>query len=501
MRIDREFTTLGSWRMRGMWKIVSLAVAVASTGCTAFTQQAPSSAANVLSIEAYTFTANDGTIVNAERGVVEVPEHRGQPDSGTISLTFVRFPSTSSSPGDLVVYLAGGPGGSGVETAKGARFPLFMAMREVADVIALDQRGTGMSNEIPRCRPETPLPVTLVRDSQIDFYRTELVRCFDGWESQGVAIDGYTTLESAHDIEDLRVALGAEQLNLWGISYGSHLGLATLKYHPKAVNRAVFAGIEGLNETIKRPALTDQYFQRMQSRINDDPEAKAAYPDLQALMRRVHEKLNAQPAVVTITPRGSDTPLTVTLDGFAIQLLTSTTIADPSGFANIPLLYLALEQGQYDMVAQLLYQAFQGQAESFRGMPEAMDLASGITTERLAQIREEAESSVLGDALNFPMPHIAGIRPAIDLGDTFRDDFQSNTPVLLISSTLDGRTYPDASQALLKSLPNGQRLVVVNGGHNIFEADSRVADAVVSFFRSEPIPDSIVMDPPSFSTP
>lgn len=308
-------------------------------------------------------------------------------------------------------------------------------------------------------------------------------------------------MESAHDIEDLRKALGVERLNLWGISYGSHLGLATLKYFPERVNRAVFAGIEGLNETIKRPALTDNYIQRMQEHIEADPEASLVFTDLASLMRRVHDKLNAQPAEVSITPRGSNTPITVTLDGFAVQLMTAISIADPSGFTNLPLLYLALDNGQYDQVTQLLYRAFRAQVSSFRGMPEAMDLASGTTATRLAQIKEEAKSSVLGDALNFPMPHILGIRPEIDLGDNFRADFESSTPVLFISGTLDGRTYPEASALLMNSFPNGHRLIVENGGHNIFEADERVAEAVVSFFENKPFSDRIALEAPSFSTP
>ena len=474
-------------------------VAIILAGHSAIAQKA--GPATTLTIEPYTFVANDGTTIQAEKGVIQVPEDREQADSRTISLAFVRFPSTSANPGDPIVYLAGGPGGSGSGAARGPRFPLFMALREVADVIALDQRGTGMSNQIPGCRPETPAPSALTRDSLVGFYRSELSRCFEWWENQGVAIDGYTTLESVNDIEDLRKALGAQRLNLWGISYGSHLGLAVLKYYPEIVSRAVFAGIEGLNETVKRPALTDQYFQRMQVQINDDPAAGAVFPDLPGLMQRVHNKLDAQPAVATITPRGSDTPVTVTLDGFAVQLLTAASIADPSGFVNLPLLYLALDNGQYQQAAQLLYGAFQAQVANFRGMPEAMDLASGITAERLAQINEEAKSAVLGDALNFPLPHIMGIRPEIDLGDTFRGDFQSDVPTLLISGTLDGRTYPEASAAQLSSFANGLRLIVENGGHNIFEADQRVADAVVDFFKGEPVPSLIAMDAPTISTP
>ena len=51
--------------------------------------------------------------------------------------------------------------------------------------------------------------------------------------------------------------------------------------------------------------------------------------------------------------------------------------------------------------------------------------------------------SLLADTLNFPMPHVMGIRPQIDAGDAFRAPFRSDIPALFISATLDGRTYPD----------------------------------------------------------
>ena len=64
-------------------------------------------------------------------GTFEVPENRSDPNSRKIKIGFVRFKSTSATPGDPIVYLAGGPGGTGVGTAQGPRFPLFMALREV----------------------------------------------------------------------------------------------------------------------------------------------------------------------------------------------------------------------------------------------------------------------------------------------------------------------------------------------------------------------------------
>ena len=457
----------------------------------------------VIAFEPYEFAAGNGTKVDAERGTFQVREDRTDPDSRLINLSFVRFKSTSPNPGPPIIYLAGGPGGSGTGTARGSRFSLFMALRDVADVIAFDQRGTGLSQRPPVCvvtdAPGAEEPLT--RNSIVAFYRTELARCFDWWVAQGVAIDAYTTLENANDIEDLRRALGVEKVNLWGISYGSHLGLAMLKYHPDSVARAVLAGIEGLDETVKLPSENDAYFARVQAVIDADPAAKAAFPNLAALMRRVHARLNATPASVSITPSGVPAPVTVTFDGFAVQLLASGMISDPFSVRRLPLFYAALDAGQYTQAAQLLYGQFLARPPTFTGMPEAMDLASGVTPQRMARLEKEFATAILGDTLNFPMPHVAGIRPKIDLGDSFRAPFRSSVPTLFISGTLDGRTYPAEAAVTVAGFSNGARLIVENGGHNIYEADPRIGEAVVAWFKGESVPATIRFDPPKIATP
>jgi len=102
-----------------------------------------------LKIKPYTFENDKKEKVDAEFGTLLVPENRSNLQSNLIELAFVRFKSTAKNPGPPIVYLAGGPGGSGIFTAKGSRFPLFMALREIADVIAFDQRGTGSIQGAP----------------------------------------------------------------------------------------------------------------------------------------------------------------------------------------------------------------------------------------------------------------------------------------------------------------------------------------------------------------
>jgi hypothetical protein len=74
-------------------------------------------------------------------------------------------------------------------------------------------------------------------------------------------------------------------------------------------------------------------------------------------------------------------------------------------------------------------------------------------------------------------------------------------PALFISATLDGRTYPDEANEEIKGLSNKRRLIVENSAHNIYEADKRVADAVLPIFNGQPTPQRIEMPPPKFALP
>src|SRR4026207_1335238 len=122
-----------------------------------------------LKIKPYLFENDKKEKVDAEFGTLLVPENRNNKDSNLIELAFVRFKSTAKSPGPPIVYLAGGPGGSGIGAARGSRFPLFMALREIADVIAFDQRGTGYSKPNLGCfeRLALPLDVAPTREAAI----------------------------------------------------------------------------------------------------------------------------------------------------------------------------------------------------------------------------------------------------------------------------------------------------------------------------------------------
>ncbi|MGV8929493.1 MAG: alpha/beta fold hydrolase [Brevundimonas sp.] len=432
---------------------------------------------------------------DAEQGFFDVPEDRRDPGSRRIRLSYVRFPSRAARPGPPIVYLSGGPGGTATGTATGPRFPIFQALREVADVIAFDQRGTGLSNHIPaRPTPTGPLPV-LTREGITAAVRDEFQKAWVDWTAAGVAMRGYNTAESADDIDDLRRHLGAETIDLWGISYGTHLALSVLKRHGDRIGRVALASLEGQDQTVKRPARLDAYLQRVDALLDADPAARGAVPDLPALMRRVHARLEAEPARLTTVVQGA--PLELRLGGFAVQLLAGGLIANPPSLAMLPGLYLALDAGQMSALDPFL--PIMGGLVEISGMPEAMDLASGISPARLRLVENEARTAVLGDALNFPMPHLLGAVPDADLGEAFRTPMRIGTPALLFAGTLDGRTPLEEQAEVADQFQSRAQVTVENAGHNVFESHPEVQALLVRFFRGESVGDTrLSLPPPTF---
>lgn len=433
----------------------------------------------ILTMEPYSFRLADGTDLPAERGRLLVRENRNDPNSRTIELGFVRFRSTNPRPGNPIVYLAGGPGGSGVATARGPRQPVFLALREIADVIAFDQRGTGLSNHIPPCAATHPLdPGQVLSEATLTAYhRTTLIDCVGRWRAAGVAIEGYTTQESAADLEDLRTALGARKLDLWGISYGTHLAFATMRRFPASIGRVALASAEGMDQTVKLPAHVDAAFARIDAAVGQP---------LGARMRRVHARFDAAPQEFAFTgPDGS--VHTFRADAFALRMMAGFIAKNPDGYAQLAGAYAALDAGQTAPVAPLLWDFFYARPLRMSGMPELMDAASGISPRRLAQVRRQAPRSVAGLAVNFPMPQLRGLVPGLDLGDRFRREIRSRHPVLLLAGDLDVRTPLEEQAAATAGLTNLHRIIVRNGGHDLFEAHPQVPALLVAFFRGERI--------------
>jgi len=434
------------------------------------------------------FESAGGEKVDVELGQLTVPENRTRPDSRLIKLAFVRFKSTAKTPAAPIVYLAGGPGGSGMAAARGPRFPLFMAMREVADVIALDQRGVGMSEPNLECKER----ITLTPDKPysraqvLDLFRAQSRVCADNFRQQGVDLTGYNTNESADDLEDLRKALGAEKISLWAISYGTHLALATIKRHQESIDRMILAGVEGPAHTIKLPSNIQRHLEHIDALVSIDPNLSQEIPSFLALVKKVLYRLEREPVTVEVTDPISKQPTKVVLNKFAIQVLT--TFSFGSGEAGLPARYYAMSKGDFSGPAQGWLGFSRGQNVG-SAMAYMMDCASGVSPERRQEIAREAKTALLEDVMDFPLPDVCDAWGNPDAGSKFRAPAKSKVPVLFISGTFDVRTPPSNAEEVRLGFPNSFHLIIAGAVHSdpLFLSSPLIKEVMMEFMKGQQI--------------
>lgn len=457
-----------------------------------------------LILEPYEFVSKSGVTIQAELGKFSVPESRNVQSSRLIDLYFVRFKSTNPNPGNPIVYLSGGPGGQGIATAKGPRFELFMALREVADVIAFDQRGTGLSNQIPPCNEQAKL--SLSKPGEFDVYISKMkeatAKCMSFWKSKNVQLEGYTTVESSNDLEDLRKKLGASKLNLWGISYGSHLAFDFIKRYENSVEKVVLAGLEGPNHTVKLPSHNQNYLEYLNAKIQEDEKASKAYPNLLKMMEDVFISLEEEPVFAKISDPRSGKEIEVGISKLDVQLVVSFFLTkNPENAARLPYLFHQMQQGDFSAVAKMVA-GIKSYAGRVRAMPIVMDVASGISKERWEEVQRQSEKSLLGRTTNFPFPDIAAGLDLPDLGDSFRENPVSEVPALFFSGTLDGRTYIESAKEIKKGFAKASHVIIDGAGHDLFLSTPKVKELMLKFLSNEPVDSQILrIEMPNFILP
>lgn len=162
--------------------------------------------------------AGSGAAPAAECADIEVPKDYSDPSAGTISLTMSRIPASGERKG-VIAGNPGGPGGdalgmfadadAGSSDAQG-RIVLPSDVRESYDLLAVEPRGLAWGTPLDCSTPAGPAA------SAGDM----LAGCEANDPGYAATV---TTDNTARDLEEARQAIGEDQLNLYGVSYGGAL--------------------------------------------------------------------------------------------------------------------------------------------------------------------------------------------------------------------------------------------------------------------------------------
>ncbi len=221
---------------------------------------------------------------DVECGYLIVPEDRSDSDSPLIELAFaILYAPTDDIYPDPILYLAGGPGGNAITDLETW---LEQPYRQDRDLILLDQRGTGYSLPSLNC-PE----LEESNDGATQACRDRLIEA-------GVNLNAYNSAENAADVADLRIALGYEAWNLYGVSYGTRLALTVMRDHPDGVRSVVLDSVypPEIRSWEEYGQNTADVFGRLFQACADDPGCNSAYPDLELYFYETIDALNVEPA-------------------------------------------------------------------------------------------------------------------------------------------------------------------------------------------------------------
>ena len=475
----------------------AIAAALAAIGLALAVATPAQASPAALAFQPYTLQTKAHGSIPAEIAVLAVPRRHSEPDGPRMQLKVVRLRATGGNGRSApVVYLAGGPGGSGIDTARGPRWPVFDLVRRETDVLLLDQRGAGLSEPPPECPHQTRFDDAqpLQRDTALVALQATAAKCVAFWRRAGVDLGAYTTAESAADLDDLRRALGVPKISLWGMSYGTHLALAAVRLHGEGLERVVLMGTEGPDDTLKLPLSSDALLQELAQLARKD-----GFDDLVGSASRVLQALREQPRQGRSRMHEGRQ---VTIGEFDAQILIANALGQRHTQQWLPLVLREAERGNYDPLADLVL-IVRAQFAEYPAMGLAMDVASGQSPQRLARVEAQARESLFGDALNFPFPAIGNGLGLADLGESFRGPLRSEVPVLFISGTLDGRTPPANADALRPGFRNGRSLLVRNASHHheLWTGNPAIARSIVEFLAGRTVSDAVLdVPPPVFAT-
>ncbi|MEU4830103.1 alpha/beta hydrolase [Streptosporangium sp. NPDC023615] len=189
----------------------------------------------------------DGCGDGFECARLAVPLDHARPDGERIELSVIRLPVSGRRIGSLLLN-PGGPGGSGVQYARGARTVVSAALRERFDIVGFDPRGVGESAPV-RCLPSAELDDYIGLDGSPDSPREVTVlaegsrRFVSGCRARSDRLLPHVgTADVARDMDLLRAAVGDSRLTYLGKSYGTQLGAFYADLFPDRVRALVLDG-------------------------------------------------------------------------------------------------------------------------------------------------------------------------------------------------------------------------------------------------------------------
>lgn len=435
-------------------------------------------------------------------GYVVVPEEHDNPGGVTIRIPVAILSASGSDPKQDPLFVAqGGPGGSAFEI-----FPYRLQRTVISaerDVVIFNQRGTpGADPELMCTETLEGMDelVSLPYDEATALSLVLLRECYQRLESQGVNLSAYNSLESAQDVIAIREALGYEDYNFYGVSYGTLLALHLMRMQPEGLRSVILDGVlpPDLNFILNVPQNENRIYDELFHYCAEDAECQIDYPDLEERLFHLVELLDENPVILKLTDPETGDMARARLDGKGLLEFLFQFFYLEDSYALFPYLVSAIERGDY-LVVETIWSLIAYDRSFSEGMyysvicaedadfhPDEAPL-SGLRPQITARVKDDLQAYL--DACAFWQVEL--------LPSSVDEAVKSDVPSLLLSGQFDPITPPSFATRAAESLPNAFNIVDPVGSHGVAFTDDCM-NAIIQDFLNNPdkAPDVACLESP-----
>lgn len=422
----------------------------------------------------------EGVAHEVRCGRVARPLDPLDPKGRSIEVAFAVLPAIAQRRlADPVFFVAGGPGQSAIDLA-GPIQGLLARLAVRRDIVLVDLRGTGRSAPL-KC-PEQP-PTRPLRETVDPLHQVRrLAECREALQRLPHGdLRQYTTTIAAADLDAVRRVIGAERINLVGMSYGTRVALEVLRAFPQSVRRVVLDGVAPPDMRLPHAAGIDARaaFDAMLAACDADAGCRSRHPQIALRWRGLLESLPREVAVAHPVTGEVET-LTVTRE--ALLGLVRAPLYAPALAAGLPAAIDAGAAGRLEPLAGLASAA--GTRRGGGAIAEGLHYSVICSEDAVDEAPDEPPGDFGGVEVSLYRQVCAGW-PRGDVPQAFRSMPPTPVAVLLLSGGADPATPPRHAERVARSLgARARHEVVPNAGHGVLALPC-VRDAVHRFIDAE----------------
>jgi pimeloyl-ACP methyl ester carboxylesterase len=423
-------------------------------------------------------------------GYLIVPENRARADSPMIRLHVAIFRSGTPLT-DPVVHLAGGPGSSSLGVASYMFNRGLGSILNQRDFILFDQRGTGYSQPRLDCPERSSVTGILLERGLAATGNDQIIldafrRCRDRMLGQGIDLTAYHSAASAADLNDLRLALGYDKLNLYAVSYGTRLALTLMRDHPEAVRSAVLDSVYPLQVNLYTALApnAERAFNAFFARCAADAGCDASFPDLRAVFYQLADQLNTSPVSLPLHTGGMDH--TVRVDGALLIDVLFVGLYNPAVTASMPQMIYDIARGNYDILRDRLTLYFD--TSGALGMQMSVQCTEEIPFNAAEEVYTAAQGVSPQIAAFYPasiQPLFAACREwtasALDPRENL--PVSSGIPSLILAGDHDPITPPDWGRMVSQTLSHAYFHEFPGHGHWVTRSSECALSMALAFWN------------------